>query len=130
MAWLERLFGRQRHADAQAARAKAPLRYPTVSYYATMASVPEHLSKGEMAIVGDVGLPKWAVFDCPCDRPHRVQVSLQRTHRPHWRLNVRSGLPSITPSVWMDKPTGCHFWIVDGRVYWDGHRRRRTKQGI
>jgi hypothetical protein len=83
-----------------------------------MSAVPEQLPVTEIAIVGDADKPNWAIFDCPCGTSHRIQLSLQSSHRPHWRLRMRSGLATLSPSIWSNEPTGCHFWVVDGRVVW------------
>lgn len=121
MGWLDRIFRRK-------PRLEGPVKFSAVRYYRSMGNLTERLPLGQMAIVGDEQFPKWAIFYCPCGRGHQIQLSLQHSHRPHWQLRVRSGLPTLMPSVWLDKPTGCHFWIVRGRVAWFGGQDLRHQQ--
>jgi hypothetical protein len=87
-------------------------------YVDTPVSVPDRLRPREFVVVGSSEFPKWAVFDCPCGRGHRLMLSLQRSHRPHWRLELDPHGPSLWPSV--DSRTGyrCHFWVREGHVHW------------
>jgi Family of unknown function (DUF6527) len=111
MAWLSRLL------EGRRARSR-PLRFTEVIYYDSVGDLPSRLSTNVLAVVGTGRQRKWAIFECPCDRGHQVRLSLQLSHRPRWRLSLRRGLPCLYPSVWVNKPNGCHFWVLDGRVLW------------
>jgi hypothetical protein len=118
VAWLTRRLRPRQHGEKQP-------EFSVLRYYESVALVPEQLPPNEMAIVGVPLLPKWALFECPCRGGHRVQLSLQHSHRPKWRLRVIYGKPSLAPSIWVDAPAGCHFWIISGRVMWVPKRRWR-----
>lgn len=60
----------------------------------------------------------WAVFNCPCERGHRIVVNLSRGRRPRWDVSVRRGLASFWPSLWLKQDCESHFWIRNSRVYW------------
>lgn len=87
-------------------------------YVDSPADIPDRLGPNEFVIVGSGEHPKWAVFDCPCGRGHRLMVSLQRSHRPHWRLELGAYGPSLWPSVDSVTSYRCHFWLRDGVVRW------------
>ena len=89
-----------------------------VRYVASPADVPDRLSRRELVVVGTDAFPKWAVFNCPCGRGHRIMLSLQRSHLPHWRLELGGHGPSLWPSVHSVTAYRCHFWLRDGRVRW------------
>lgn len=89
-----------------------------VSFVESPAAVPERLSSRAFVVVGTRERPKWAIFDCPCGRGHRLMLSLQRSHRPHWRLELGARGPSLWPSVDSVTDYRCHFWIRDGHVHW------------
>lgn len=66
--------------------------------------------------------PLWTLFRCPCGCRHVISLSLQKIHRPHWKVRKNpEGRPSVYPSVWQYKGCCSHFWIRDGRVYWCGN---------
>jgi hypothetical protein len=89
--------------------------------------IPTRLPSRAAVIVGSLDRPKWIAFDCPCGTGHRIMVSLDSAHRPHWRLDSFGKL-TLWPSV--DYHTGrmrCHYFIRQGRVDWvrdsyGGHR--------
>ena len=81
---------------------------------------PSSLPRRGVVVVADAGRTKWAIFDCPCDRRHRLMLNLDPRRRPYWRLGRRL---TITPSV--DALSGgrrCHFVLQSGRVRWLGAR--------
>lgn len=91
-----------------------------VVYVGELYDVPELLDPAAFYVAGAEELPKWAAFACPCGTGHRVVLSLQAGHRPHWRLAVRAGAPSIWPSVDVLGVRRCHYWIRAGHVEWAG----------
>jgi hypothetical protein len=120
VAWLSRLLG-GRGASSR------PLRFTEVTYYDSVGDLPSRLATNVLAVVGTRRQRKWAVFECPCNRGHQVRLSLQLSHRPRWRLSVRWGLPSLYPSVWVNKPDACHFWVLQGRILWSEAGAGRTR---
>ena len=94
------------------------LEFPKTTEVAELHDVPEDLEPGVIYIAGTTILRKWVVFACPCERPHRVTLSLQPNHRPHWRVRVGLGRATIYPSVDVREWRRCHYTIRDGRVQW------------
>jgi hypothetical protein len=80
--------------------------------------VPERLFSSDFVVVGTRERARWAIFDCPCGRGHRLMLSLQRSHRPHWRLELGPRGPSLWPSVDSVSRYRCHFWLREGHVHW------------
>lgn len=99
-------------------RSQGDLVFPKARAVGTISDVPDDLDQSVFYIAGTSSLPKWAVFICPCERPHRVTLSLQSSHRPHWRVRIRSGRVTVWPSVDVRDWRRCHYWIRDGRVQW------------
>lgn len=110
-------LGRKIKALVKKLRPERP-RYSKVAFVDSMSSVPDEPGM-TIYIVGTSKLPKWAVFDCPCERGHRLTVPLMRSVSPHWTLRVRRGRASLSPSVSVDRdPCTSHFWLRDNRVEW------------
>jgi hypothetical protein len=95
-----------------------PPRIKHVSYVDEPADVPDEVQRQTLVVIGGPAYAKWAVFECPCGRGHRLMLSLQRGHRPCWRLNLDGRGPSLSPSVDSVARWRCHFWLRDGRVHW------------
>ena len=49
-------------------------------------------------LVGSFQRPKWIAFDCPCRSGHRVMITLDKAHQPHWTVTGRYFL-TLWPSV-------------------------------
>jgi hypothetical protein len=80
--------------------------------------IPERLPRSGAVIVGSLQRPKWLAFDCPCKTGHRIMVTLDPAHRPHWMIKTGKKL-SISPSV--DSRTAekrCHYYVTDGKIRW------------
>jgi hypothetical protein len=94
--------------------ARAPADYPSVRFLDSMADVPERIEK-TIYVVGST--PKWVIFDCPCNKDHRLKVPLMKSVSPHWRLTCHKGTISLWPSVSVaDGPCESHFWLRENRV--------------
>lgn len=93
--------------------------------------IPARLPARAAVVVGSLARPKWIAFDCPCGRGHRIMVSLDSAHRPHWTIAPKGRRLTLSPSV--DAHAGgkrCHYFIRLGRVEWvedgyGGHRGSR-----
>ncbi|WP_408896452.1 DUF6527 family protein [Pararoseomonas baculiformis] len=87
----------------------------------TQPTYPEDraLIPGEVIVVEDAGVQKWACLRCPggCGLP--IALSLNAARRPRWKIVLdRWSRPTMEPSVHQTKACGCHFWIKGGRVEW------------
>lgn len=80
--------------------------------------VPDELDLKAIYVAGAANVPKWAVFMCPCERPHRVTQSLQSSHSERWRITDQRPGPTISPSVDVNVWRRCHFWVKKGHVRW------------
>ena len=80
--------------------------------------IPERLPARGAVLVGSFEQPKWLAFDCPCKTGHRIIVTLDRGHRPHWKI-VSPNKLSILPSIDYCGPgRQCHYFIRDGKTVW------------
>lgn len=104
-------------------------RIDTVVYIESPMDVPEDIDRQTLVVVGNREFQKWAMLECPCGRGHRLAVSLQRSHRPSWRLSFDDGGPSLFPSIDSVADRRCHFWLRDGRVRWVRRFRRARSSG-
>jgi hypothetical protein len=102
--------------DAWRRRRLTTPRYRRVRFYESHADVPASLSRRTVAVVGSPDLPKWAVFECPCGRGHRIMLNLSPNRQPAWQLDPADGV-TIRPSI-DETATSCHYWIRGGRVQW------------
>jgi Family of unknown function (DUF6527) len=96
---------------------KEPEYFRGVHVVKTMSAVPSEIGR-DIYIVEKGGRRVWAVFNCPCERGHRIVVNLSRSRRPHWGVSVRRGLASFWPSLWLKQDCKSHFWIRNSRIYW------------
>lgn len=80
--------------------------------------VPKTLPSKAAILVGTIQQPKWLAFDCPCRTGHRILISLDRAHKPHWRVLGEKPL-TVAPSVdYRTSQKRCHYFIRGGRVLW------------
>lgn len=80
--------------------------------------VPEKIARGKLLRMIDVGEP-WAVaMTCPCGCGEIVELSLSKASRPHWKLRLDKGKPTLSPSVWRNVGCKSHYWVRRGQVHW------------
>lgn len=86
--------------------------------------VPMTLPPKGAVLVGTSTYPKWLAFDCPCRQNHRIMVTLDVHHKPHWDLLPGKRL-TLSPSVdaWRGGKR-CHYVIRNGRTLWVRHEER------
>ena len=87
----------------------------------TQPTYPEDgtLSPGELVVVEDGGISKWACLRCPGGCGLSIALSLNQARRPRWRVGLDWwSRPTVEPSVHQTKACGCHFCIVGGRIEW------------
>jgi hypothetical protein len=102
-------------------------RIDRLASYPELPDLPAELERHTFALCGPDSAPKWAAFECPCGRKHRIVVSLQATHDPRWRFSTVASGPSLWPSIDSRGEFRCHFWLEDGRVHWVKDRRPQTE---
>jgi hypothetical protein len=95
--------------------------------------IPARLPPQGAILVGSSQQPKWLAFDCPCKTGHRIMVSLDPAHRPHW-VAKKEGKLSVSPSVdYRTSARRCHYWIINGKIEWvkekdmEGRSRGRNR---
>lgn len=80
--------------------------------------VPERLPWRGAVLVGTRAYPKWLAFDCPCGSGHRIVVTLDRGHKPHWKVTATKQL-SVVPSIdYCGGGRRCHYFISNGKTVW------------
>lgn len=80
--------------------------------------IPERLPARGAVIVGSLERPKWLAFDCPCKTGHRIMVTLDPAHRPHWVIKNGRKL-SVSPSIdYRTAERNCHYFVTNGKVIW------------
>jgi Family of unknown function (DUF6527) len=88
--------------------------------------IPSRLPRNGVVLVGSRQQPKWLAFDCPCRTGHRIIVSLDVTHTPHWILVDERDL-TVWPSLdYRAHDRRCHYIISYGRVVWT-HEKECTR---
>jgi hypothetical protein len=124
--WFERLSGRS-------AATRSFVQFPEILYAADRSTIPLAVGRREFFVVGSREHPKWAIFGCPCEDGHLVEVTLVRHgRRPSWRLTTWRGRPTLNPSIHVQGEHSCHYVIRRGTVQWvrraeSGHDRRRAE---
>jgi Family of unknown function (DUF6527) len=80
--------------------------------------IPDRLPSRGAVLVGSLQRPKWLAFDCPCGDGHRIMVTLDATHRPHWRITKVRKL-SVYPSIdYQSSIKRCHYCVSNGQIKW------------
>lgn len=89
--------------------------------------IPTHLPRGGAILVGSLEQPKWLAFDCPCKTGHRIMITLDRSHCPHWTVHDQKKL-SISPSVdYQSSERRCHYLIRRGKIVWVTEKEERRR---
>jgi hypothetical protein len=89
-----------------------------VSVFEAADEIPARLPTKGAVIVGSYEQPKWIAFDCPCKTGHRIMITLDPAHSPHWYIVEHKKL-TISPSVdFQSKERRCHYFIRHGSVEW------------
>ena len=99
---------------------------------------PQTIKPGEVVLVEDAGVRKWACLLCPGGCGATLSLSLNPGRRPCWRIEWDFWLrPTIEPSIHHQiERSSCHFWIKKGRLIWCDdrakiicHRERQPEAG-
>ena len=101
-------------------RRRPALIYSDIRTVESMNDVPNKFTN-EIYLVARGDTYRWALLMCPCGCGERLDVNLMRTSNPHWRLTLKKGKVSLSPSIWVtgDK-CGSHFWLIENRLHWFG----------
>lgn len=76
-------------------------------------------AKNEIIVVGRKGYCKWAYLNCPCGCNEILNLSLMKSHDPHWTIKIDSlARPTLYPSIWKNDGCKSHFWIKNGKISW------------
>jgi Family of unknown function (DUF6527) len=82
--------------------------------------IPVKLPPRSAVLIGSLDRPKWIAFDCPCQTCHRIMITLDQSHRPHWKFILHPKL-TLSPSVdYQGNGIRCHYFIRQGAVEWVG----------
>src|SRR3546814_19102415 len=99
-------------------------------------SLPPCLPRRDIVLARDDG-EDWCVgMRCPCGCGHVIELLVVPEAKPRWDILVDpKGLPTLSPSVWLQKGCRSHFWLRNGRVHWccaanptNGKPRRNRKR--
>ncbi|MFM0047504.1 DUF6527 family protein [Paraburkholderia sediminicola] len=82
-------------------------------------SLPSRLPRRDLILARDGG-EDWCVgMRCPCGCGCAIELLVVAEAKPRWDVEVdANGAPTLTPSVWLQKGCGSHFWVRMGRIYW------------
>ena len=74
---------------------------------------------GELWLVVDGGVKKWACLSCPGGCGVLISLSLNPNRRPRWEVERDFWMrPTVSPSIQQQKICQCHFWIRKGLIEW------------
>jgi len=74
---------------------------------------------GELWLVIDGGVKKWACLSCPGGCGVQISLSLNPERRPRWEVDQDFWQrPTVSPSIHQQKMCRCHFWIRKGMILW------------
>lgn len=104
--------------------ARALRRLGWLRYDLLVSPVAQHPGKnavppGELWLVIDTGVKKWACMSCPGGCGVQISLSLNPNRRPRWSVDTDFwGRPTISPSVHQYRACACHFWVKNGLIEW------------
>lgn len=82
-------------------------------------SLPSRLPSRDLVLARDNG-EDWCVgMLCPCGCGYVIELLVVAEGKPRWDVKADpEGVPTITPSVWLQKGCRSHFWVKNGRIHW------------
>jgi hypothetical protein len=105
--------------------------FANIKIVASSVEAPAALASRDDFVIVERGIPRLAVFQCPCGCGDVVTLNLDSRAGKAWRLSRRNRTVTLRPSVWRD--TGCqsHFVVWGNRVLFARayRSRRRQKRG-
>lgn len=82
-------------------------------------SLPPVVPVGALVLARDED-ENWCVgMKCPCGCGRTIELLLIPEAVPRWSLSLDpTGLPSLSPSVFLRDGCKSHFWLKHGRIIW------------
>lgn len=82
-------------------------------------SLPTRLPRRDLVLAHDDG-EDWCVgMRCPCGCGAAIELLVVAEAKPRWDVKIDGNdIPTLTPSVWLQKGCRSHFWVRKGRIYW------------
>ena len=104
---------------ARALRRLGWLRYDLLVSPAAQHPGKNAVPPGELCLVMDSGVKKWACMSCPGGCGVQISLSLNPDRRPRWTVETDFwGRPTVFPSVHQHRACSCHFWVKNGLIEW------------
>jgi len=95
------------------------LKFDLLARSVTSHPTADEAEGGDLLLVRDGEIEKWACFGCPGGCGKMIALSLNPTRRPRWKVTFDFWKrPTVKPSVHQLNECGCHFWITSGRIRW------------
>ncbi len=89
----------------------------------TLEQALDHLiGKGQIFVITR-GRPRWLKMHCPCGCGSVVSLNLDPRAGRSWRLSIREGRATLTPSVWRTSGCKSHFLLINNRAVLVGKGR-------
>ena len=104
---------------ARALRRLGWLRYDLLAYPVAQHPGKNVVPPGELWVVIDTGVKKWACMSCPGGCGVQISLSLNPDRRPRWSVETDFwGRPTVSPSIHQHRACSCHFWVKKGLIEW------------
>jgi Family of unknown function (DUF6527) len=80
---------------------------------------PVERPKNKYLYVIGTELEPWQVeFLCPCGCSDKIVLPVNNETSPRWNIEIKEGIPTLSPSVFRSKGCRSHFFMRRGRVEW------------
>lgn len=90
---------------------------------------PAALSDERTFVIVERGMPRVAMFPCPCGCGDVITLNLDRRVGPAWRLFRHKNEVSLRPSIWREDGCQSHFIVWRNRVlYATSPRHQRLRK--
>ena len=108
-----------RGAVARFLRSVGLLRADLVIRTVNRMPIDSEIQVGELVLVKNGDVQKWACLKCPGGCGQEISLSLNPERRPRWSVSGDwFGRPNVEPSIHQTNACRCHFWIRRGQVDW------------
>jgi hypothetical protein len=89
--------------------------FKKIKFVTRVSEIPNNI-KREAYIVERSGRKLWLVFDCPCDKVHRLTINLSDERTPFWLTEIKGSRLNVSPSIWLGDECYSHFWIKNSNI--------------
>jgi hypothetical protein len=102
--------------------------FASIKVVASSVEAPPALVRRDDFVIVERGIPRLALFHCPCGCGDVVTLNLDSRAGKSWRLLRRDRTVTLRPSIWRD--TGCqsHFAVWGSRILFARPDWRRQRQ--